>query len=150
MNLIDCVDMAIVRRTDSSRWIALSYVWGKRPQAFVANTSFRVGSCLPSDLPRTVADAITATKLLGYRYLWVDEYCIDQSDTRHKTLQISRMDGIYSGADVTIVAAAGKDKSYGLPGVGLTERIPSAAIQVGDFTLFSNGPDPKKDITSSE
>jgi len=28
MNLIDCIKMNIVRRSSSSRWLALSYVWG--------------------------------------------------------------------------------------------------------------------------
>jgi hypothetical protein len=26
------------------------------------------------DLPRTIEDALTMTKILGYRYLWVDRY----------------------------------------------------------------------------
>jgi hypothetical protein len=94
---------------------------GTRPQAAVGNTIFRVGSALPKNLPYTIADAITLTRLLGYRHLWIDEYCIDKGSSRHKMEQINRMDEIYKGADLTIVAAAGKDKAYGLPGVNSTK-----------------------------
>jgi hypothetical protein len=33
MNLIDCVDLVLVKASPSSRWLALSYVWGANYQA---------------------------------------------------------------------------------------------------------------------
>jgi hypothetical protein len=94
------------------------------------------------DIPRTVRDAIRVTRKLGYRHLWVDEYCIDQNDDNHRNDQIERMDQIYRGADLTIVAAAGEDKWHGLPGVGDTKRKGRKVVSVGDVVVFSNGPEP--------
>jgi hypothetical protein len=95
-----------------------------------------------SDRSKTVVDAIKITKQLGYRYLWVNEYCIDQDDAVHKDNQIRQMNRIYQGANLTIVAAAGDSKHFGLPEVSL-ERLPSyKTVQVGDGTVFRAGEDP--------
>ena len=152
MNLIDCVDMAIVTANESSRWLALSYVWGVNQQSplSVDSTRFRKGSRLPPDIAGTVRDAISVTKQLGYRYLWVDEYCIDQSNESQRNEQISRMDQIYRGADLTIVAAAGEDKAYGLPGVNATKRKNVKIVCINDVVLFSNGPKPDEEARKSK
>jgi hypothetical protein len=151
MNLIDCHFMTIVKAHESARWIALSYVWGPQPQTSgnEDNISFREGSHLPSVLPQTIEDAISVTKLLGYRFLWVDNYCIDQLDMKHKKEQIGQMDQIYRGTDLTIVAAAGENKVSGLPGVNGTKRKRLESVRVGDFVLFSTGPEPISHIKSS-
>jgi hypothetical protein len=98
----------------------------------------------------TVQDAITVTKQLDYRYLWVDEYCIDQCDETHTHHQINRMDQIYRSADLTIVAAAGENKDYGLPGIGETKRKGSKAITINDVIIFSNGPAPDEEARMSK
>jgi hypothetical protein len=152
MNLIDCVDMVLVEADSFSRWLALSYVWGTNYQttASEANMSFREGSTIPWILPKTVQDAITVTKQLGYRYLWVDEYCIDQCNESHKMHQIGQMDQIYRGADLTIVAAAGENKDYGLPGVGETKRQGAKVVTIDNVVVFSNGPAPDDEARSSK
>lgn len=76
---------------------------------------------LPTNLPLTIAD-ITVTKALGLRYLWVDQYCINQQDKEDKRRQIEHMDLIYKFAELTIVAAAGHGSDYGLPGVSTRRR----------------------------
>jgi hypothetical protein len=45
------------------------------------------------------------------------------------------MDYIYSRAELTIIAAAGKDPHYGLPGVSSRHRIPQKHITIGDGQL---------------
>jgi hypothetical protein len=152
MNLIDCEDMALVKANASSRWLALSYVWGENYQATSpeANVSYREGSKLPPSLPRTVQDAVTITKQLGHRYLWVDEYCIDQCDETHKHHQINRMDQIYRGATLTIVAAAGDNKDYGLPGIGGTRRKGLGAVTIDGVVIFSHGPAPDEEARLSK
>lgn len=70
MRLVDCERLLVID-TEPSRayaWLALSYVWGGPDLTQLPET------------PRTITDAITVTKQLGYRYLWVDQYCIDQED----------------------------------------------------------------------
>ncbi|KAG4441015.1 hypothetical protein IFR05_003522 [Cadophora sp. M221] len=89
---------------------ALSYVWGKVQPAQGADIS-------SSPFPPVVQDSMSVTVTLGYQYLWVDRYCVDQNDNR-KHIQLGQMDKIYSCAQLTLVAAAGEDADYGLPGVG--------------------------------
>lgn len=104
---------------------------------------------LPDRLPRTVEDAIAVTRNLNYRYLWVDELCIDQSDPTHRMSQIGKMDQIYQGADLTIVAAYGNNKKCGLPGVNKTPRERHTAVHLQTATVFSIGPDPRSSLKAS-
>jgi hypothetical protein len=95
-------------------------------------------------------DAITATKQLGYRHLWVDEYCIEQGNKTQRAAQIESVDQIYQSVDLTVVAAAGQDKAYGLPGVGLTLRKNGPVMYRDGMIIFSNGPRPDQDIYQSK
>jgi hypothetical protein len=89
---------------------------------------------LPAVLPRTIEDCITVAIQLGYRHLWVDRYCIRQSDKDDVKQQINFMSDIYGCADATIVASAGKDPTYGLPGVEVTPRLQQAHAELGSHT----------------
>jgi hypothetical protein len=148
MNLIDCEEMVIVKAVQEMRWLALSYVWGVNLRT-EDHAGYREGSSMSLEIPETVRDAISVTLQLGYRYLWVDEYCIDQSDDTHRDDQIKKMDQIYRGADLTIVAAAGGNKTYGLPGVGSTKRKDREVVCVEDVVVFSNGPNPNDEAKQS-
>jgi hypothetical protein len=72
--------------------------------------------------PKLIGDSIDATLRLKFRYLWIDRYCIDQSDDLSKDTQIGQMDLIYAHAQLTIIAEAGEDPKNGLPGVRVTMR----------------------------
>lgn len=80
------------------------------------------GSLIDLSVPRTIRDAIHLSKLVGYRYLWVDALCIVQDDITIRHHQIAQMYDIYHSADVTIVAAGGSDCSETIPGVGSDRR----------------------------
>lgn len=116
--LIDCEERTLVHPPEGSQYIALSYVWGS-PTGDDLDAAANECPKLPEALPLTIEDAMTTTKKLGFRYLWVDRYCINQADAENKMAEIRRMDLIYQNATATIVAAAGSDPSYGLPGVSL-------------------------------
>jgi hypothetical protein len=65
ISLLDCGQMQFVQMDCETVYCALSYTWGEqyrdnRPTHFDT-------SCLPP----VIADAIKATKCLGFRYLWV-------------------------------------------------------------------------------
>ncbi|KAL8750074.1 MAG: hypothetical protein Q9184_006556 [Pyrenodesmia sp. 2 TL-2023] len=64
----------------------------------------------------TIEHAIRFIPSIGIRYLWVDRLCIIQ-DSAIKAEEINNMGYIYRDAYLTIVAAAGKDADYGLPGL---------------------------------
>ncbi|KLU91734.1 hypothetical protein MAPG_10683 [Magnaporthiopsis poae ATCC 64411] len=127
--LIDAQDHCLVTFPVAPTYIALSYVWGHLQnilETTIANfADLRLPNALLGPrLPRTIRDAITVTRALGQRYLWVDRLCIVQDDEANKALQIAAMASIYANAYCTIVAADGADADAGLGGVGVP-RSPS-------------------------
>lgn len=140
MKVIDCETLMVVDAQDGMDWVALSYVWG-HAKPHPNSNSIQLGGPLIM-LSRTVNDAIQVTRSLGYKYLWIDRYCIDQNDTASKRSQLERMDAIYHGAELTIIAAAGQDESHGLPGVRDTARKKQQIIELDTCTILSTGPDP--------
>jgi hypothetical protein len=127
--VIDCVTQKIVPYPNQAEYVALSYVWGPASQLRDEGVS---------NPPRVIADAITATKGLGYRYLWVDRYCIDQGNAAEKDVQIKNMDLIYQQAEITLIAAAGDSASVGLPGVSGTVRTRQLRVRVGSWILTTS------------
>jgi hypothetical protein len=57
------------------------------------------------DLPQTIKDAIRVTVALGLEFLWIDALCIVQDDDIDKNLELAKMGEIYSGSQVTLLAA---------------------------------------------
>ncbi|KAI1760672.1 HET-domain-containing protein [Hypoxylon sp. FL1150] len=108
-NMIDVSFRRIVSCPPQCHYIALSYVWG--------GVSPKDGALERGDLPQTIEDAITVTKSLGLRYLWVDALCIDQKPSPEKEQHLGMMDLIYSCAWATIVALHGDHSDAGLCGV---------------------------------
>jgi hypothetical protein len=129
--VIDCLDSTIVPAPVSCQYLALSYVWGTDSTAGVEGRT----SQLPHRIPRTIQDGIELTKALGFRYLWVDRYCIDQTSTEVKHEQIKNMQKIYACAQITLIAAAGKGPEYGLPGVTKVRESACDVVTVGKTTL---------------
>jgi hypothetical protein len=78
---------------------------------------------------------MTLALKLDIPYLWVDRYCIPQEDGHKKQFLISKMGLIYSQATLTVVAAAGDDPSYGLPGVASTPRKYQTSIKLDSITF---------------
>jgi hypothetical protein len=64
LKLIDCKTKAVLVADTTSRYVALSYVWGA-----VQMTEKERGV-----LPATIEDSMLVTLKLGHRYLWVDKY----------------------------------------------------------------------------
>lgn len=98
--------------------MALSYVWG------AGERGPEFSRVLPPQLPETIEDAIVITRSLSMRFLWIDWFCINQSEPTEVREQVGHMDLIYSCAYLTIIAAAGATPNHGLPGVGKRCRQP--------------------------
>ncbi|KAH7341199.1 heterokaryon incompatibility protein-domain-containing protein, partial [Pyrenochaeta sp. MPI-SDFR-AT-0127] len=132
--VIDCENRVIVPLPARGNYVTLSYVWGNHPEQ---ERSSLQESSLPVPLPQTIEDAITVTKGLGYNYLWVDKYCIDQRKEDFHT-KLRQMDVIYENSVLTIIAAAGSHSSYGLAGISKirkscsTQRLKSLPFLVAD------------------
>ncbi|KFY92880.1 hypothetical protein V498_04690 [Pseudogymnoascus sp. VKM F-4517 (FW-2822)] len=148
-NVIDCHTREIVPVQAPCEYFTLSYVWGAAAAAAVVPGS-PSGSSLPSRLPTTVEDAITVVKQLGYRYLWVDRYCLDQSNKAEFQTQLNQMSDIYRNGVAGIIAAAGEDSDYGLPGVSTRARTRQPRIKIGNYVLWSNMTDPRTVVRRSK
>ncbi|TGO56633.1 hypothetical protein BCON_0075g00230 [Botryotinia convoluta] len=121
--LVDTVEYCIVSGSNPNNYVALSYTWqdsasseNKEPfrllednlQILTQPGALRNTSQSP--LPKVILDAMELTNRLGQRYLWVDRLCVIQDQEIATMSEVMRMDQVYAGAYVTIVAAA----KYGL------------------------------------
>ncbi|KAI1372495.1 heterokaryon incompatibility protein-domain-containing protein [Hypoxylon crocopeplum] len=151
LNLIDCTNQEVISCSSHAssfapNYVALSYVWGKHNDVSkVAMKGFR----LPQPLPRVIEDFVDVVVTLGFRYAWVDKYCVDQKDNMKKHEQIMHMDSVYQNATLTIIAAAGPDETFGLPGVSKVRSSRQVFFQGDNFTLLSTLPSPHDAIAKS-
>ncbi|OTB19332.1 hypothetical protein K445DRAFT_314217 [Daldinia sp. EC12] len=155
--LIDVNQECLVRKDTICEYVALSYVWGRRPtllfpgedekevpillslQGNVDELSVPMGlsksrpeTRKTGRIPLTIRDAIEFTRLMGMQYLWVDTLCIVQDDPADKARLIGRMDDVYDCAAVTIIAAAGADADAGLRGVSPRTGHPLKPTKIVD------------------
>lgn len=129
--LIDVVEGRLVEKTEPCEYIALSYVWGSAASFGLCTNKENLSTLhQPSSLdrshtqhgvskrlPKTIADAISLSRLIGQRYLWVDSLCIVQNDPDEKRRLIHGMNSVYENADLTLVALSGVDADAGLAGI---------------------------------
>jgi hypothetical protein len=95
----------------SAQYIALSYCWGDMDEhgqytTTKSNLNDNKQTIRFSTLPKTIQDAVTVTRRLGIRYLWVDALCIVQDDFNDKHAEMETMGDIYANAYLTIFAAS--------------------------------------------
>jgi hypothetical protein len=121
IRVIDVEQRIIVERNpEDIGYAALSYVWGKDPftaedaklqsqQLVETNAVEGSSSTLPPKTPKVVEDAILVCKKLSIPYLWVDRYCIDQTDLIRKGSEIAGMGYRYLYAKITLIAAMGPE-----------------------------------------
>jgi hypothetical protein len=91
----------------------------------------------------TVKDAILLAAAIGIPFLWVDSLCIVQDDEYSRNIHLSSMAVIYANASVTMIAAAGEDADYGIPGVlggSRTRDKPCRIIQTNSDLRWVVGP----------
>lgn len=152
--VIDCLSRRLVYwselpATGDRDYVALSYVWGgtsdaeKEADTTKTDLGWTAVCQLPPQFPRLIEDTMTAVLELRFKYLWIDRYCIPQENTEAKHHQIQNMDRIYGSASLTIIAAAGKDPSYGLPGIPpnstRSQCSLSASVRIGSRTFVTVG-----------
>ncbi|KAF2663231.1 HET-domain-containing protein [Microthyrium microscopicum] len=113
-----------VPTVSSERYVAISYVWGKksgdirltmktRDFLFTENSLMR----MKERIPRTIQDAMTVVAAMELQYLWVDRLCIIQDQKEGLNQQLHQMASVYANSYFTIVAADGRDADQGLTGV---------------------------------
>lgn len=144
-HVFDCRLRKVVDWPMGCRYVALSYVWAKHTAGMSSQYHSRSEA-----FEKVIEDAITISQALGFRYLWVDKVCIDQSDHNDKLHQIKQMDLIYTNSALTIIAAAGDGPAYGLPGVNGTRRRSQPRIRLGAHVLASTSPAGRYELEKSK
>jgi len=157
--LIDIRRECLVEKSDilgRPKYAILSYVWGN--DLFITLNSSTsallrkpgIISISNSEIPATIRDTIRVCQILNQEYLWVDALCIKQDGLAEKMAEIGRMDDIYGGAELTIVAASGDRARAGLPGIGHTLRVNTQhLLEIDGFVLANRLPSAEKLVDMS-
>ncbi|SJL14218.1 uncharacterized protein ARMOST_17674 [Armillaria ostoyae] len=117
--VIDCADedqpRLFVSQGTEGNYITLSYVWGENQPDCTKTTNLdSYTEAIPmQNIPKTISDAITVTRKLGLRFLWVDALCILQDSREDKAREITQMRRIFHDAYVTVIAACAHKVSDG-------------------------------------
>lgn len=102
--------------TTSYKYAALSYQWGgKEFIKLTAGSESSLRAGIPvDDLPLTFQEAISATRALCLRYLWIDALCIIQGCPDDWACEAPKMGLVYGKSHVNLAAAAATDPDGGL------------------------------------
>lgn len=103
------------RPDDSVKYVALSHAWGAGPHfcTTLANIESQ-RRYMPLDiLPMTYQDAITVTRRLDIRYLWIDAICIIQGDGGDFDMEAKRMEDVFSQAYLVLAASSATSQQDG-------------------------------------
>lgn len=113
----------VSRPGERGEYIALSHCWGTLSQArkrsFCTSSGNLKSRCTRGldigTLPKTFQDAITVTRELGKKYLWIDSLCIVQydDDLEDWRMESGRMGNIFGNAYVTIAATSARNATQG-------------------------------------
>ncbi|KAJ8129324.1 hypothetical protein O1611_g4308 [Lasiodiplodia mahajangana] len=135
-------------------YIALSHCWGSfnkdvdfctrrsNISAFMDNINFRT-------LPETFQDAVTVTRALALRYLWIDSLCIIQDDEADWEFESKRMEDVYSSAYLTIAAASAKSSREGFLGTRSGRQWVTIATPKGPWCCAESIDDFQTDVENS-
>lgn len=103
-------------------YVALSHCWGLN-QSFtttVENLMERKKGIEVAQMPQTFQDAVLVTRLMGFRYLWIDSLCILQNHEEDWLRESALMGPVYKNANFVIGAARAAADTEGF----LQPRIP--------------------------
>lgn len=97
-------------------YVCLSHCWGLEQiiTTTMAALDQRKQGISWDELSNTFQDAITLTRTLGFRYIWIDSLCIIQDSTEDWQVESAKMASIYSNSYLTI---AGTKSRNGLGGL---------------------------------
>lgn len=105
---VDGQDVRLVEGNSSTgQYAALSYCWGTVQQLKLLWMNLqRFHERVPVDeLSQVSRDAIAVCRRLSIPFLWVDALCIVQGEDGDFSTEVPRMQDVYAGSTLTIVAA---------------------------------------------
>ncbi|KAG6009944.1 hypothetical protein E4U21_000715 [Claviceps maximensis] len=164
LQLIDCIEKRVVAAEeipfddsdDATEYLALSYAWSQIGlDSSAADAPFDVPALrlgpdrhLPGNVASLFADAIAFTTTMGFRYLWIDRFCL-QGDAAARRQQIDVMGEIYSRASLTLIIAAEDDTLTGIAGLS-TPREHQLSLRLNKTLYTTSLVRPDLEVASSK
>ncbi|OTA93504.1 hypothetical protein M434DRAFT_395555 [Hypoxylon sp. CO27-5] len=134
------------------KYFALSHCWGNpalMPTKLTAHTLKDYQDNIPYDtLPSTFRDAVTFTRMMNVRYLWIDSLCIIQRDTKKDSPEdeeLSRQDwireseamcSVFENSYLTLAAASSSGCTGGLFSSTKTTEIIGTNVD-GPYQIYA-------------
>ena len=94
------------------QYVTLSHRWSQASREVAttrANIAERLQAIPLALFPRTFRDAVSITRRLGYRYLWIDSLCIIQDDKSDWEKECQKMCTVFENSSFTISALRAHD-----------------------------------------
>ena len=132
---------------EAGDWAILSHCWGRTPGFVtnVSNLSFGINSLQYDELPATIKDAVTVTRRMGLRYLWVDSICILQgSDAEAQADWLSESNRMRDYYKNSVLCIAADDAASDEEGFLTLRRSPETRIPITTQQCFSNTEEPSE------
>lgn len=112
-------DLHLYENEDGIRgptYLALSYCWGSNQGLVTTLENLeQMKQSIPFErLAKTCQDAVTITRRLNFKYLWIDSICIIQDDRGDWERESAAMGHIYVNAYLCIAATASRDSGSGI------------------------------------
>lgn len=98
----------------------------------------------PTNLPALFEDALSLTLSLGYRYIWIDHFCLPLRENKmERRQQLDLLGEVFARSALTIIVAAGDGVADGIPGVSIHRDQDQLSLQneSGLFTTSLLRPD---------
>jgi hypothetical protein len=100
---------------EGTKYLTLSHCWGTK--IFTTLSSQNIGdflSKIPAEcLTQTFKDAIVATRILGFQYIWIDSLCIKQGDMNDWKHEAELMEQVYANSSLNLAASDSPDGNTG-------------------------------------
>ncbi|KAF2139713.1 uncharacterized protein K452DRAFT_275190, partial [Aplosporella prunicola CBS 121167] len=131
------------------RYATLTHCWGdpSRPPLKTDKASLqeRLKEIPLNSMPANFRDAVSVTRALGLRYLWIDSLCIIQDDKHDWQRESASMASIYRCAYITLCALQGNssfsgflDKRFLTPSVEIAYRSSLCCEISGTYFIREN------------
>src|SRR5450756_580058 len=123
---------------ERAHYTTLSHRWGNEVicKTTRKNINVRRNGIDFDALPMSFKDAITVSRALGVRYLWIDAICIVQDDHSDWIDQAPLLGKIYKNAYCTIAAHSAQNSADGF----LESLSPLNPVRVASFLTLKAGP----------
>ena len=107
----------VLELASNGDYAALSYVWGQGEalwRTVKENIDLRHHGFTFHELPQTPRDSVLVAARLGLRYIWIECLCILQDDLADWEKESVKMDAVYGGAIVTLMACSSVSSTWSL------------------------------------